>query len=327
MQRKPTVSWIVISLMAVLVGIAGCDRETGTSDPVGSQGPEMGSGASNPGPIGDQGLKGETGEKGPEGEDGPAPNINVLAMLQGTNSVNMSARFTASVFDVSSIPEVALDDVSIPIESEWWLNGGRMTWRGTVAIDSGDTVHLDITYTMADGTAGLASSALPIPAYPTVVDNPVSCVFGNDIKLEWNRAQNASAYYIAQYSVYKYIDTAGTSRSVRQSFDTVIAASDTILLIPADNVFPDSAEVDSTKEFFGDYQIRALSGPWRAGNPNNITGDGYGMFVGTTYRQIAHYQLSGAPLPKASPLRQCLEPDNKMLFENRVLEYFSKQNR
>jgi hypothetical protein len=197
-----------------------------------------------------------------------------------------------------------------------------MTWQKTVSIDGVDTAHLSISYTMADGTSGTAISALPIPAYPSVLDNPVSCTFGNDIRLEWNRTPNATAYYITNYTIYKYTDTTGTTRRNRQSFDTILAASDTLILIPAQEIYPDPAEVDSLIEFLGDYQIRALTGPWLNGELNNIAGDGYGVFVGTSYSKTVNFQLVGAPPSEVAPNRTNIDADDE--FRRRVSELFGE---
>jgi hypothetical protein len=232
---------------------------------------------------GDQGPEGAVGPQGPTGEPGPTE-INIMAIMEVSEDIKAFdvGEFAMSIYNAPSIPHVRLNNKDIMPDDMGMFDEGRLVYKEYFGLVRDDSAFLDISYTKLDGSPGAASSDISLPAQFAVID-PVRFILVNeDPMAEWDMSQGADAYWVYYYFSFGYDDTAGVYQMIEVTCDTVMAADDTSLTVPASIIFPPLDEIGEIHSFVGSFDLRAVTGPWFPGEMNNFSGDAYGVFVGST---------------------------------------------
>lgn len=232
---------------------------------------------------GDQGPEGAVGPQGPQGNPGPTE-INIMAIMEVSEDLkafNMG-EFAMSIYNAPSIPHVRLNNKDIMPDDMEMFDEGRLAYKEYFVLERDDSAFLDISYTMLDGLPGAASSDISLPTQFALIDPVKFILINEDPMAEWDMSQGADAYWIYYHFGFGYDDTAGVYQTIEVTGDTVMAADDTSLTVPASNIFPPLDEIGVIRSFIGYFDLRAVTGPWFPGEMNNFSGDAYGVFIGST---------------------------------------------
>jgi len=298
MSFSRTCSWGLVVLLLGAVAMTGCE--------------------------GDQGPVGATGVQGPQG-DPLLLKLSVVASISVFPVVkaDVGANFAMSIYNAPSIPSVRLNDTLIVFSGEALYEDGRLAYYGDFAVNDTNMAVLNIAYTKEDGTAGAASSSISLPGQFANLTPTVAVPINGDFEGVWGLSEGADAYWIYEHWYMLYTDTGGIARVIETYDETVQAGNDSTLYVAWSTLFPDTTTIETISSFYGNIWIRAVTGPWLAGQANNFTGDATGLFVGSTPSRYIDVSLADVKLEMTGPAVGTSAYDSKIAderFEQRLQE-------
>jgi len=240
-----------------------------------------------PGCEGDQGPEGTTGPQGAPGES----LINIRALLM-PGEAEGEALSIMSLNNTPSIPQATINSFDFLLRDQWIRGGGRLGYYRYFPLDVGDNADLEVSYTKANGTAGLAQSTVTLPDAANIVSpggDPVLVYIGDGLDVTWNSVEGADLYYAIVYFGLLYLDTAGVVQVYEFVLDTTLA--DTSISFTGSQLFPDIGTISDIGGFGADFDVAGISGIWHGPAVNNITGDGMGFFIGVGYGDDLNFVL------------------------------------
>lgn len=234
------------------------------------------------------------GCEGPEGPQGPAGTypiiVNGYLNASPYDTVN-TAYASLYISKAPSIATVTINDTIIPFYDFFSVD---MYYRDTdFPISRGDSAHLFITYSDANGDSAIAWSDIILPGDFEIITpdtDYIDLAFGSDIEFVWTSSIGAEAYNIGFSFSCTYYDTSGLIRYSYRDLDSS-PYYDTSITYTAEEIFPAPEEVDSLAYGGGHFSVNAFCGPCEEGMEGNVLGDAIGFFTANTYGGVVHIDV------------------------------------
>jgi hypothetical protein len=230
------------------------------------------------------GCEGDPGPQGPEGQTGTNL-INVLGYIYGPTLTDSTPDASISVFNSPSVPSASINNIDLEHRPAPWPGHEGFEFWDDLSISNGESASLLVTYTKLDGNPGTAqaSGALPgsfeITSHDTGSVNPIS--LQSDLTITWSASSGMDAYLVHFSSHYHYTDYLGNQHYGSTYYDSLLITT-TITYTPT-QIVPNPSEIDTLDYINGGFYIYAVDGPIFQGDIGNVTGEGYGFFLCSTY--------------------------------------------
>jgi hypothetical protein len=249
------------------------------------------------------GCKGDEGPQGPQGPSGSEPPlIWVIGQIAGPTMWDSTADANFDIYYIShclDIPIVRINSTEIPFYD---INpmGVIAYYENDFPVIRGDSVSLLITYTKTNGATGTARAYGMFPQEFGIISPDTSSTYtitkGDSLTVIWSASTGASYYLADLHFDYRYIDTSGNYKSLYISHDTIL--TDTSITFSSSFLFPNLAEIDSIRWGDGYFDVWAYNGPeMEGGSQGNLEGDAVGFFIGgDAYSGILYINVENSPL-------------------------------
>ena len=177
------------------------------------------------------------------------------------------------------IPWVTINNDTIPFD----LYYGGTYWDTTMNLISGREYNLKVDFL----DYGKITGSCSLPGVFTVNADP-SVPIGSHFTCSWSKSESADWYWVEFYLHYEY-------NSGWFWMDTTWVQLDTTFTISGSRLFPNP--VDSVEYSYGYVNIAAISGPIpQPGSYGNLTGNGYGFFLGGYFPKETDIWVQGSKL-------------------------------
>lgn len=223
------------------------------------------------------------GTQGPARPQGPANSekIYVWGYVTSTGDTYVGVGL------LPVVPWVTVNQETLDIDN---LDGGWVEYEDSILVSPGDSLYLKVDYTI-----GIATASSRVPGVFEITSHDTSWMVRipvrSDFTVSWSTSSYADFYLVEFYIDYEYRNTLGEYRSFNFSKDTCVTS--TSITFPASQLFP--ADLVSITYSYGYFDVWAINGPiLEPGSEGNVTGDGSGFFLGSSYGGGLDILIEGA---------------------------------
>lgn len=263
------------------------------------------------------GCEGPEGPQGSVGPEGPLL-INVLGQIEAPTEWDPTPDAEIYIQNAHSIPSVKVNSQQIPFNG--WEDFRMVFYDNNIDISIGDTANLVVNYTNLDGDSCTAQASTVLPGNFNIIShNPEETVYisqGDNLFISWNPSEGAEGYQVYFYLDYHYYDTEGNNEHYWFGYYKYVTG--TSINFTAEQLFPEDLNIDYITYGWGDFDVGAVSINLAEGAMGNVTGDGYGFFVGWANGDELDIEIAGT---KSIVKKENKKSDSKKKF----LEYIMNE--
>lgn len=185
------------------------------------------------------------------------------------------------------IPHVTINDDTIPwdFDLDYYYEATGTFWD-SVPLTNGGKYDLKVDFL----EYGVLEASATLPGVFSISPSGIYYLpVGSGFSASWTQADSANWYLVDFYIDYQYYYGGNYDW---YWFDTSYITTTTSFLVSGSQLFP--YQMDSITYSYGRFSVDAVNGPIpQPGSYGNITGDGYGFFLGAYFPEGTEIRIQG----------------------------------